>query len=113
MSDASTTYTLTAEAAAARCRERLTTDTPPPAGRALSLRLHQPPSIIVKSKTLPYEQRMWSPAGVDRWCAERQPPRMRKAFACLEQLEVLDKNGRLDDGTLLNILAGILEESGP
>lgn len=88
MSDASTIYTLNAEAAAARCRELLTTDTPPPAGRALEDRKDQPPSIVVKGK-VPYKRRMWCPAGVDQWCAERQPPRIRRALNCLGRIETV------------------------
>ncbi len=87
MDKASKIYTLNAEAAAARCRELLTTAIPPPSGTALNLRDNQPPSEIVNTGTRPYRRRMWNPDDVDRWCAQRQPPRMRKAFACLAALE--------------------------
>lgn len=87
MSDASEVYTLNSEDAAARCRELLTTDTPPPAGGSLYLRANRPPSMIITSRIMPYKRRLWSPAGVDRWCTERQPPRIRRALACLARLE--------------------------
>lgn len=116
MSDASEIYTLPAEAAAARLRGLLTTEKPPSSGAALKARLHQPPSEIVTNnyKKLPYKQRMWSPAGVDGWAAERQPPRMRKAFVCLDRLEWelgawRDAPGRKkSDELLIHVLAEIL-----
>lgn len=92
MTNAREIYTLSAEAAAARLRGLLTTEKPPSSGAALKARLHQPPSEIVTNnyRKLPYEQRMWSPEGIDEWCAERQPPRIRKALACLDRLEGLE-----------------------
>lgn len=112
MSGTSTIYTLNAEAAAARCRELLTTATPPPAGRALEDRKDQPPSIIVEDKVRPYKRRMWSSPGVDQWCAQRQPPRIRKALVCLARLEIevgyglpLIEDERLTCDVLAEILA--------
>ncbi len=122
MSNASEIYTLSAEIAAARLRGLLTTAIPPLSGSALLHRQNQPPSKIITDTKLPYKQRMWSPAGVDQWCGERQPPRIRKALACLARLEVWGAkasetcragNGTLADDILCDILAGILEGSEP
>lgn len=87
MDNATTIYTLNAEAAAALLRDHLTTAAPPDTGAALKLRKHQPPSKILEYRTLPYERRMWAPGVVLDFCRCHQPPRMRMAFACLAALE--------------------------
>ncbi len=113
MDKASEIYTMNAEAAAARCRELLTTAIPPPSGTALNLRDNQPPSEIVNTGTRPYRRRMWNRVDVDRWCAQRQPPRMRKAFACLAALEAWKLTagmpaGSVADEILHDVFAEIL-----
>ncbi len=112
MRNASEIYTLNSEDAAALCRELLTSDTPPPSGGSLYLREKRPPSIVIERKTIPFKRRMWSPVEVRQWCAERQPPRIRKALVCLARLEIEASAAAIhlvgDERSTCDVLAEIL-----
>jgi hypothetical protein len=86
--DKSTAHTLTSEAAAARMREQLTSEKPPPSGGALLLRASRPDAELIKGAGQPPSGRwMFSPEGVDAWCRQQHPERIRKALDVLERAE--------------------------
>ena len=75
------------------------------------LREKRPPSIVIERKTIPFKRRMWSPVEVRQWCAERQPPRIRKALACLARLEIEASGASMlvdDERSTRGVLAEIL-----